>query len=141
MGDDTIEACSNRFGEEEGMEMEWCKEAEVENQIVEHGHCNMDPATRDMQVGHIHGLWEVVVVPAEGMAHPREVAHGKEVEVAVVNYRREEGVHTHPLLAARETGSRVFGDEDQSAVVNWLFEFDGLLEDSCMHLLSWHPGN
>lgn len=125
MGRYTIGAYSSRFGEEGGMELERCKEAEVKNQIVVHGHCNTVPANPDMQVGRTHGLWEVAVAPEEGMVHPREVAHGKDVEAAVVNYKGEEGVNTRPLLAAREAGSRVFGDEDQSAVAYWLFEFDG----------------
>lgn len=132
----TIVAYSSHFGEE-GMELEWCMEAEVENQIVVHEHCNTDHATQDMQVGRIRGLQEVAVVYQEGMEHRREVACGKEVAAAVVNYRREEGEHIRPLLAAQKAGNRMFGDEDQSAaVVNWIVEFDDLQKESYMLLLS-----
>ena len=120
------------------MELGWCMEAEVENQIVVREHCNMDPATQDTQVAHIRGLQEeVAVVYEEGMEHQREVACGKEVAAAVVNYRREEGEHIPPLLADREAGNMVFGDEDRSAaVVNWFVEFDDRQKESYMHLLS-----
>ena len=50
----TIVAYSSHFGEEEGMELGWCKEAEDEIQIVVHGHCSMGLATPDKQVGHTH---------------------------------------------------------------------------------------
>ena len=57
----TIVAYSSHLGEEEGMELGWCKEPEDEIQIVVHGHCSMGLATPDKQVGHTHG-WRVVVV-------------------------------------------------------------------------------
>lgn len=60
----TIVAYSNHFGEED-MELEWCKEAEEQIQVVVHGHCSMGLATPDKQVGRTRGSQVAAVGPEE----------------------------------------------------------------------------
>lgn len=118
------------------MEMEWCKEAEAQNQIVVHGHCSMDHANLGTQVGHIRGPQEAAVGPVEaGMEPRREVVHGKELAAAAVSYK--EGEYIHSWLAAQEAGKMVPGDEGRSVVVNWISEFDGPLKGSCCCMDLW----
>lgn len=93
------------------MELEQCKEAGIQNQIVVHEHCNMDPATQDMQVVRIRGSPEAAVVSVEvGKEHQRKLAYGK---VVVVSYRQEDDEHTHQLLTAQGADNKGFGYEDQ----------------------------
>lgn len=120
--------------------MELCKEAGAWNRIVVHEHCSMDPASRGMQVGRIHGLGEAAVGPEEeGMEPQREVAHGKVAgAVAAVVHCKEasckegQGDHIQPWQVAPEAGSMaLIEDEYLSVVVNWTSEPDGPREDSC----------
>lgn len=121
--------------------MELCKEAGAWNQIVVHEHCSMDPASRGMQVGRIHGLGEAAVGPEEARMEPRrEVAHGKVAGAAADVVRCKEvsckeegqGDHIQPWQVAPKAGSMALTeDEYLSVVVNWTSEPDGLREDSC----------
>ena len=128
------------------MDLEQCKQAEQEIQVVDHGHCSMGPATLDTQVDHTPGSL-VVAEPVEvGKEHQEQGAYDKEV-AAVVLYKGEEGEHNQVLQTAQEAESTVSGAEDANAEhfedlmedANWIFEFDGvgLLQDSCMSLYSY----
>lgn len=149
MGAYTIVAYSSHPVEEDGIDLEWCKEDEDEIQLVVHGNCSMDLATLDKQVDHSHGLQVAVAGPVEvgmdyrleevgtdyqlekvRMDYQFEVAERKEMASAALSYRGE-GEHTQPLLAAQEDGSMVFEDEDLFAVVKQVSELDVRQKDSC----------
>ena len=138
----TIVAYSSHFGEEEGMELGWCKEAEDEIQIVVHGHCSMGLATPDKQVGHTHGLHVTAAVGPENVdMEQKQVEHGME-KAPGASYKREVGDHTQALQAALVADSKVLVAENLLAVVNWIFDSDVLLKGSCCkHLRFYYPGN
>lgn len=53
----TIVAYNSHFGEDENMDLDWCKEAADQMLVVVvHVHYNTGLANPDMQVGHNHGL-------------------------------------------------------------------------------------
>lgn len=133
----TIAAYSSHFGEAEGMEMEWYKEAEEQNQVVVLVHCSMDHAIRDMLVGHTHGLAVADDEPERvGMAQLMMVECGMEVEAddAVQDHHMGEGDDGHrwELVAAQlaAADNKVFGDEED-LFVYWIFDFGFPLKGSC----------